>query len=865
MKNLLAFNTHRMVSAFGLRNSFGFRISDFGLSALVLVLALSPASARAQADPYESLAKFSYPQGQAPLAPMEALIHKSPVAEYPAIEAKLVALLQDANTTKDAKRYICRYLGIVGSAACVPAVAELLTDADLSHPARMALEPSAAPEAGAALRAALPKVQGKLLVGVIGSIGARRDPLAVNDLAKYAGDADALVAGTAIAALGQIGTDAAAKVLAGQQVPEPLARTIARAQIEAASRLAEAGSKPAAAAIFRNLTVAQQPVAIRVAALKGLIGTLPQAEAVRTVVETLQGDDAAMRAATIAAYASSSDRSLQEKVAGELPTMKSAGQVVLLGVLADQPDMPVRDGVLKVLGASADEKVRVAALECLARHGEAADVPMIVGLAGAAGPVADAAKRTLQRLGKPGVDATLVQLIESPKASDSTAAMEALASRRAEAALPSLQRTIQKPDPALAAKGAKALGMIGKTENVKDLAELIVAAKDDSLRKAAEEAAIAICRRAADKPAVAPLVLPSLQVATSAAARAALLQVLVFTGGEPALTAVVAAMKDADATVKAAATKALINWPEITAGPHLMELAKTTPDASQAIVALRDGCLRLAEMDELPMDGRVAVLSGVMAVAKRAEEKKRAISILADIPAPAALMLLSAAGKDAALQGDAVQATIKLARQMGAVYPKPALAALEQVKAQGATEAIKQQADTAIKAVQNAGQSPDGFILAWLMTGPITKEGKDGAALFDEVLPPEQPGAKVEWRPLSAPKSGMIEFDKILRGGDNRVAYLKTNIASDKEQDALLEMGSDDGIKVWINGKVVHANNSVRPCTPGSDKKPVHLAKGVNTLLVKVTQGGGQWAACVRLRAAGGKEIQDVIVSPAGE
>jgi hypothetical protein len=111
----------------------------------------------------------------------------------------------------------------------------------------------------------------------------------------------------------------------------------------------------------------------------------------------------------------------------------------------------------------------------------------------------------------------------------------------------------------------------------------------------------------------------------------------------------------------------------------------------------------------------------------------------------------------------------------------------------------------------------------------------------------------------------MVEFDKILKGGDNRVAYIKTQIVSGQAQEAQLEMGSDDGIKVWLNQKVVHANNSVRPCTPGSDKKKIKLNQGVNTLLLKITQGGGQWAACCRLRAADGKEIQDVIVGPGAE
>jgi hypothetical protein len=110
------------------------------------------------ADPYQAVAKYELGQSRLPLALIDEQIRKTPAGGYAEIEAKLLAVLRSPETTKDAKRYLCRWLSVVGSAQCVPAVSELLTDADLSHPARMALEPMANPAAGAALRAALPKV-----------------------------------------------------------------------------------------------------------------------------------------------------------------------------------------------------------------------------------------------------------------------------------------------------------------------------------------------------------------------------------------------------------------------------------------------------------------------------------------------------------------------------------------------------------------------------------------------------------------------------------------------------------------------------------------------------------------------------------
>ena len=130
---------------------------------------VTPAPA-AEVDPFDALGRFEYAQGRQTLAAMDAIVRKAGPAEYPAIEERLLAVLQATGTTRDAKRFICRWLGVVGSSRCVPAVSALLTDVELSHPARMALEPMADPAAGAALRAALGRVKGRPLAGVVASM-----------------------------------------------------------------------------------------------------------------------------------------------------------------------------------------------------------------------------------------------------------------------------------------------------------------------------------------------------------------------------------------------------------------------------------------------------------------------------------------------------------------------------------------------------------------------------------------------------------------------------------------------------------------------------------------------------------------------
>ena len=582
--------------------------------------------------------------------------------------------------------------------------------------------------------------------------------------------------------------------------------------------MASAGKADAAAGAYQALLQPQQPEAIRVAALKGLLGTLPPAEAVKQFVEVLQGDDEALRTAALAAYVGSSNRALKDAVAAALPAMKPAGQRVLLGILAGEADVAARPVVLKVVEAG-EVDVRVAALECLALHGEAADVALVVKLAQSEpAAVAEAARRVLPRMGKPGVNEGLVRMIESGQAGDRAVVLAALAARRVESALPTLARLVGDADAALATEAARALGVLGNSGQLGALAAVLIRTDNAELRGAAAEAVKSICSRAEDKPAAAKPLLAALSQAPTPAARIAMLQQLVYTRGDEALNAVRQATRDADAAVAEAAVRALIAWPEASAAPSLIELAKTTDKASFAVLALRDGCLRLANQKDLPLAQRLGIYRSVLEAAKRAEEKRQAIAGLADLPALGALELLQATARDAELKNDATTATIRLARQLGAVYNQQALAALEAIKTQSDSDDVKRQADEAIKAVRNAGQSPEGFVVAWLLSGPYTQQGKSGPDLFEVALAPEKSDGGAEWRPVTVPpggKAGLVEMDKIF-GGNDRVAYLKTQLASAKEQDAVLELGSDDGIKVWLNGQVVHANNATRPCAgPG--------------------------------------------------
>ena len=105
-----------------------------------------------------------------------------------------------------------------------------------------------------------------------------------------------------------------------------------------------------------------------------------------------------------------------------------------------------------------------------------------------------------------------------------------------------------------------------------------------------------------------------------------------------------------------------------------------------------------------------------------------------------------------------------------------------------------------------------------------------------------------------------LKLDRAI-GGENRVAYLRTKVWSPAKQEATLEIGSDDGVKVWLNEEVVHAKNVLRGVKPGEDKIAIRLQKGWNPLMLKVTQGAGGWGACARLRDAAGGDLKGIRVA----
>jgi hypothetical protein len=87
--------------------------------------------------------------------------------------------------------------------------------------------------------------------------------------------------------------------------------------------------------------------------------------------------------------------------------------------------------------------------------------------------------------------------------------------------------------------------------------------------------------------------------------------------------------------------------------------------------------------------------------------------------------------------------------------------------------------------------------------------------------------------------------------GSNSAYYFYRTIESSATNVLELGFGSDDGIKVWVNGIPVHANDAQRAVKESEDRVLAALHPGTNTLLVKLVNGGGRGGLFFRIESTG--------------
>ncbi len=91
------------------------------------------------------------------------------------------------------------------------------------------------------------------------------------------------------------------------------------------------------------------------------------------------------------------------------------------------------------------------------------------------------------------------------------------------------------------------------------------------------------------------------------------------------------------------------------------------------------------------------------------------------------------------------------------------------------------------------------------------------------------------------------------------VVYLYRELTSATARSVSIGLGSDDGLRVWLNGHLVHNNPTARALTIDNDLISLNLRKGKNTLLLKVANYGGGFGYSFNLLSEDSSQIPETI------
>ncbi|MGB0596280.1 MAG: HEAT repeat domain-containing protein [Rubripirellula sp.] len=582
----------------------------------------------------------------------------SPSAE---IEKSLIDVLRsDASPAE--KAIACKKLAVDGTSECVPELAKLLPNEQLSSWARIALEAIPGEESNAALRAAAEALDGRLQVGMINSIGARRDPQAVELLMTHLQDEDGEVASAAAVALGKIGGESATKSLrqALKSSPKEVRSAVAEGCVLCAERLHASGDSAMAVEVYDQIRSADVPQQRIIEATRGAILARNQ-DGIPMLMETFRSPDKKFFQLALGIVREFPGSEVDQALANELAKATPQRAALMVQAMADRPDTVLLAEVLKA-ATKGDKLVRMSAIDALRRVGDPSCLaPLMNAVSDEDVEVAAAAKQTLADLPGENVDTQIVAMLPGAKGKNFTLLLELIGQRRI-AAVEEVVKALDNANPAVRKAALVALGETVKLDRLSVLMTQAVSPKYPEDAAEAQKALRVASIRMPDREACATQLANAMQQSSSDS-QVILLETISEVGGINALQTLANAAKSDRPDLQDNASRLLGKWNGVDAAPVLLDLAKTGPAEKYRIRALR-GYIGIARKFPMPEQQRVKMCQQAMDAAKRIAEQQLVLDVLKIHPSQAGLNLANQAKQTPELKEQATATAQAIAAKL---------------------------------------------------------------------------------------------------------------------------------------------------------------------------------------------------------
>lgn len=148
--------------------------------------------------------------------------------------------------------------------------------------------------------------------------------------------------------------------------------------------------------------------------------------------------------------------------------------------------------------------------------------------------------------------------------------------------------------------------------------------------------------------------------------------------------------------------------------------------------------------------------------------------------------------------------------------------------------------------------------MQWTLAGPFDLPLGDPKAFFDSFAwqdfpPVMQEGEKVTLHATErrvkkfTAQSGGFSLDNTLGARTNCFALGRLEVHSPKQGRRLISVGSDDAVKIWLNGKEIHRHWVARSLRADEDLVMGEFQEGKNDLAVLIQNFGGPWGMAVQV------------------
>ncbi len=581
----------------------------------------------------------------------------------PEKEKELIAVLRSAAPPQD-KAIACKKLAIDGSSEAVGDLAKLLSDPQLASWSRIALEaiPGTAPDE--ALRKASESLEGNLLVGVLNSIGVRRDANSVEVLTKRLSDKDDEVASAAAVALGRIGNAASEKTLriALTSGPAKVRSAAAEGCVLCAERLLDEGKAADAVALYDEVRKTELPKQRIVEATRGAI-LARKDEGIPLLIEQLRSTDKKLFEVGLFTAREFPGSEVDKALAAELAKATPEHAALILHAMADRKETVVVAAVSKA-AASGPKPVRLAAIKALSQVGDASSVDALLGTAiDADEDLALAAKATLSELPGDKINSQIAAMLPDAKGKTYPLLIELVGQRRIEAT-PALLKAVESSDKNIRQAALLALGETVSLKNLNVLVSQAINTKNADDAATAQQALKTASVRMPDREACATELATAIDKAP-ATSKTLLLEILGDVGGEKALKTLSAAAKSNSPQLQDAGSRVLGKWASLDGAPVLLDLAKTAPAAQFRNRALK-GYISLARRFAMPDEQRADMCQKAFDLCKETTEQKLILDVCRIQPSTETLKFAIKLMKVPDLKEDATQTTLLVAQKLGA-------------------------------------------------------------------------------------------------------------------------------------------------------------------------------------------------------